>query len=107
MTGMSEIIEATKRAARRLLIDYTCDVVQSDEDPTLIVDRTMTDDVVWVTDGNALTRDQLVAHAATARKNVTTGEMLIDELLVDGSRFAARCRLAVEHRKLGRVSMDW
>jgi len=107
MTGMSEITEVTELAARRLLIDYTRDMGQSDEDPALIVDRTMTDDVVWVTDGTALTREQLIAHAAPARKNVTAGEVLIDELLVDGSRFAARCRLVAEHRKLGRVLMDW
>lgn len=99
--------EATELAARRLLIDYTRDIAQSDEDPALIVDRAMTDDVVWVTDGTALTRDQLIAHAAPARKNVTAGEILIDELLVDGNRFAARCRLVAEHRRLGRVLMDW
>ncbi|MFI1097970.1 hypothetical protein [Streptomyces sp. NPDC020917] len=104
---MSETTEATERAARRLLIDYTRDIARSDEDPALIVDRTMTGDVVWMTDGNALTRDQLIAHAAPARKNVTASEVLIDELLVDGSGFAARCRLVAEHRTLGAVRMDW
>jgi hypothetical protein len=107
MTGMSETAEATERAARRLLIDYTRDIARSEEEPALIVDRTMTDDIVWVTDGTALTRDQLIAHAGPARKNVTAGEMLIEELLVDGHRFAARCRLVAEHRKLGHVRMDW
>ncbi|MBP2707806.1 hypothetical protein JOL79_28900 [Microbispora sp. RL4-1S] len=104
---MSEITQTTELAARRLLIDYTREMARSDEDPALIVDRTVTGDVVWVTDGTALSRDQLIAHAAPARKNVTAVEMLIDELLVDGNRFAARCRLLAEHRKLGRVSMDW
>jgi hypothetical protein len=107
MTGMSETSEATERAACRLLIDYTRDIAQSEEDPALIVDRTMTPDVVWVTDGTTLTRDQLIAHAAPARKNVTAGQMLIDELLLDGHRFAARCRLVAEHRRLGSVRMDW
>ncbi|MFG1810353.1 nuclear transport factor 2 family protein [Streptomyces sp. NPDC049040] len=104
---MTATSEATERAARRLLLDYTRDIGQSDEDPAVVVDRTMTDDVVWFSDGAALTREQLIAHAAPVRKNVISGELLIDELLVDGGRFAARCRMAVEHRKLGRVSMDW
>lgn len=104
---MSQTAQATEQAARRLLIDYTRDIAQSEQDPALIVDRTMTADIVWVTDGNALTRDQLIAHATPTRKNVTAGEMVIDELLIDGRRFAARCRLIAEHRKLGSVRMDW
>ncbi|WP_328459704.1 nuclear transport factor 2 family protein [Streptomyces sp. NBC_00448] len=99
--------ETTERAARRLLIDYTRDIALSDEDPALIVDRTLTGDAVWVTDGTELTREQLIAHAAPARKNVTATGMRIDELLVDGRRFAARCRLSAEHRKLGTVVMEW
>ncbi|WP_176735480.1 nuclear transport factor 2 family protein [Actinacidiphila rubida] len=104
---MPQTAEVTEQAARRLLIDYTRDIAQSEEDPALIVDRAMTADVVWVTDGNALTRNQLIAHAAPTRKNVTAGELTIDELLVDGHRFAARCRLVAEHRNLGSVRMDW
>jgi hypothetical protein len=104
MTVMSEITEA---AARRLLIDYTRDVALSDEDPAQIVDRTLTDDAIWVTDGTELTRDQLIAHAPPARKNVTATEMQIDDLLVDGHRFAARCRLSADHRKRGHVVIEW
>jgi hypothetical protein len=104
MTGMSEITEV---AARRLLIDYTRDIALSDEDPEQIVDRTLTDDAVWVTDGTELSRDQLIAHAPPARKNVTAVEMRIDDLLVDGDRFAARCRLITDHRKRGHVVIDW
>ena len=104
MTGMSEI---TALAARRLLIDYTRDMALSDEDPAQIVGRTLTDDAVWVTDGTALTRDQLIAHAAPARKNVTACDMRIDDLLVDDRRFAARCCLSAEHRKLGHVVIEW
>ncbi|MEU9059417.1 nuclear transport factor 2 family protein [Streptomyces sp. NPDC048430] len=101
---MSEI---TELAARRLLIDYTRDMALSDEDPAQIVDRTLTDDAVWITDGTELTRDQLIAHAAPARKNVTASAMRIDDLLVDGRRFAARCCLSAQHRKLGHVVSEW
>ncbi|MEW9533114.1 hypothetical protein [Microbispora sp. NPDC049125] len=104
LTTMSEI---TEQAARRLLIDYTRDMALSDEDPERIVDRTMTADAVWVTDGTTLTRDQLVRHAAPARKNVTSIEMRIDDLFVNGHEFAARCCLTTEHRKRGRVVIDW
>ncbi|PUB24995.1 hypothetical protein C8K30_108252 [Promicromonospora sp. AC04] len=104
MTAMSEI---TELAARRLLIDYTRDMALSDDDPEQIVDRTVTDDAVWVTDGTALTRDHLVAHAGPARKNVTAVQMRIDDLLVDGHRFAARCCLSTEHRKLGHTAIEW
>ncbi|MFJ8827616.1 nuclear transport factor 2 family protein [Streptomyces sp. NPDC102467] len=101
---MSEI---TELAARRLLVDYTRDMALSAEDPTQIVARTLTDDAVWITDGTKLTRDQLIAHAVPARKNVTAGDMRIDDLLVDGRRFAARCCLSAEHRKLGHVVSEW
>jgi hypothetical protein len=101
---MSEITEG---AARRLLIDYTRDMALSDEDPAQIVDRALTDDAIWVTDGIELTRDQLIAHAPPARKNVTVCEMQIDDLLVDGHRFAARSRLSTDHRKLRHVVIEW
>ncbi|WP_377273532.1 hypothetical protein [Peterkaempfera sp. SMS 1(5)a] len=101
---MSDI---TERAARRLLIDYTLEMALSDEDPAQIVGRTVTEDAIWVTDGTELTHDQLIAHAAPARKNVTDVQMRIDDLLVDGQRFAARCCLTSEHRKLGHVVIDW
>lgn len=104
MTDMSEI---TVEAARRLLIEYTRDMSLSDEDPTQIVDRTFTEDAVWVTDGTELSRDQLIAHAAPARKNVTAVQMQIDDLLVDGHRLAARCCLTTEHRKLGHMVIEW
>ncbi|MEV0774736.1 nuclear transport factor 2 family protein [Streptomyces sp. NPDC050428] len=104
MTGMSEI---TVRAAHRLLIDYTRDMALSDEDPAQIVDRTFTEDAVWVTDGTELSRDQLIAHAAPARKNVTASQMQIDDLLADDHRFAARGRLNTEHRKLGHMVIEW
>lgn len=103
MTPMSEI---TAAAARRLLVDYTRDMALSDEEPTRIVDRTLTPDVVWVTDGSELTRDRLIAHAHPVRKNVTACDMRIDELLVDGHRFAARCLLSTDHRKLGHVEIE-
>lgn len=104
MTNMSEI---TEQAARRLLIDYTRDMALSAEDPERIVGRTVTDDAVWVTDGTTLTRDQLIAHAAPARKNVTSIQMRIDDLFVNGHEFAARCCLTTEHRKLGHVVIEW
>ncbi|MCZ4101101.1 nuclear transport factor 2 family protein [Streptomyces sp. H39-C1] len=101
---MSEI---TELAARRLLIDYTRDMALSDEEPERIVGRTLTDDAVWITDGTELTRDQLIAHATPARKNVTASDMRIDDLLIDGRRFAARCCLSAQHRKLGHAVIEW
>ncbi|GLY83437.1 hypothetical protein [Actinoallomurus iriomotensis] len=101
---MSEI---TVAAARRLLIDYTRDMALSDEDPAQIVNRTLTDDAIWTTDGTELTRDQLIAHAPPARRNVTAIEMRIDDLLVDGHRFAAHCHLITDHRKLGHLVIEW
>ncbi|MGW0329687.1 nuclear transport factor 2 family protein [Nocardia sp. NPDC003183] len=101
---MSEI---TERAARRLVLDYTRDMALSDEDPAAIVDRTLTEDVIWQTDGTELDRDRLIAHASPARKNVTAVDVTIDDLLVDGHRFAARCRLDAEHRKLGHLRIEW
>ncbi|MEV1173513.1 hypothetical protein [Nonomuraea sp. NPDC049784] len=79
----------------------------SDEDPARIGDRTFTEDAIWVTDGTELSRDQLIRHAAPARKNVIAVEMQIDDLLVDGHRFAAHCRLVADHRKLGHTVIEW
>ncbi|MGN9846102.1 hypothetical protein ACTMTI_49105 [Nonomuraea sp. H19] len=33
--------------------------------------------------------------------------MRIDDLLIDGPRFAARCYLSTDHRKLGHVVIEW
>ncbi|MCF6467927.1 hypothetical protein FAF44_05850 [Nonomuraea sp. MG754425] len=67
----------------------------------------MTDDAVWMTDGTELTRAQLIAHAAPARKNVMSVQMRIDDLFVNGHEFGARCRLTTEHRKLGHLVIEW
>ncbi|MFD3510170.1 nuclear transport factor 2 family protein [Nocardia sp. NPDC058666] len=101
---MSEI---TERAARRLLIDYTRDIALSDEDPADIVDRAMTEDVSWRSNGIDLDRAKLIAHATPSRKNATAVHVHIHDLLVDGDRFAARCRMEAEHRKLGHMVIEW
>lgn len=33
--------------------------------------------------------------------------MRIDDLLIDGHRFAARSRLSTDHRKLGHMEIEW
>ncbi|TDC73857.1 nuclear transport factor 2 family protein [Streptomyces hainanensis] len=74
------------------------DLLGSDEDPGLIVDRYHTPDVVQVADGHWMDRDKLVAHTRPVRKNRPSGRWDVHDALVSGDRIAARFTLYVTNR---------
>lgn len=78
---------------------YTDELLSSDEDPALIVDRFHTPDIVQIADGHRMDRDKLIAHTRPVRKNRPDGRMEVHEALTDGDTIAARYTLYVRNRK--------
>ncbi|OXM51487.1 nuclear transport factor 2 family protein [Amycolatopsis alba] len=75
------------------------ELVNSDEDAGVIVDRYHTPDIVQFADGHRMDRDKLIAHTRPVRKNRPTGRMEVHEAVVNGDRIAARSTLYVTNRK--------
>ncbi|MFF5343452.1 nuclear transport factor 2 family protein [Streptomyces althioticus] len=74
------------------------DLLQTDEDAALIVDRYHTPDIVEVADGHRMDRDKLIAHTRPVRKNRPTMRMEVHEAVADGDRLAARYTLHSSQR---------
>ncbi|MFI2411949.1 nuclear transport factor 2 family protein [Streptomyces sp. NPDC018947] len=77
---------------------FTEDLLQTDEDAALIVDRYHTPDIVEVADGHRMDRDKLIAHTRPVRKNRPTMRMEVHEAVADGDRLAARYTLHSSQR---------
>ncbi|GII01387.1 nuclear transport factor 2 family protein [Planobispora takensis] len=76
------------------------------EDPGTVLDRYYTPEIVYVSDGIALDRDRLVAHARPARRNGRLLRVDVHETLVSGDRAAARSVLHAVMRKGKAVTME-
>ncbi|QXV60612.1 nuclear transport factor 2 family protein [Amycolatopsis sp. TNS106] len=74
------------------------ELVNSDEDAGVIVDRYHTPDIVQIADGHRMDRDKLVAHTRPVRKNRPAGRMEVHEAMANGDRIAARSTLHVTNR---------
>ncbi|MFF1509596.1 nuclear transport factor 2 family protein [Streptomyces sp. NPDC058326] len=79
-------------------------VVHGSEDPSELMSRYFTPDVVQVADGVVLDRDRLLAHLRPVRRNVRTFRCEVHEALADGGRIAARFTIHAGMRKGGQVS---
>lgn len=77
---------------------FTEELLASDEDAAVIVDRYHTPDVVQIADGHRIDRDRLIAHARPVRKNRPGIRMEVHEALADGNRIAARYTLHATQR---------
>ncbi|WP_306185352.1 MULTISPECIES: nuclear transport factor 2 family protein [unclassified Streptomyces] len=77
---------------------FTEELLQSDEDPAVIVDRFHTPDIIQVADGHRIDRDKLIAHTRPVRKNRPTIRMDVHEAIADGDRIAARYTLHASQR---------
>ncbi|MGN5381156.1 nuclear transport factor 2 family protein [Streptomyces lasalocidi] len=77
---------------------FTAELLESDEDPAVIVDRFHTPDVLQVADGHRIDRAKLIAHTRPVRKNRPTIRMEVHEALADGDRIAARYTLHSSQR---------
>ncbi|MBB5806927.1 putative SnoaL-like aldol condensation-catalyzing enzyme [Saccharothrix ecbatanensis] len=74
---------------------FTDDIVNSEEDAELVVDRYHTRDVIQFADGNPIDRDKLVAHVRPVRKKKPATRVEVHDALADGDRIAARYTLHV------------
>ncbi|MBX7555473.1 nuclear transport factor 2 family protein [Streptomyces sp. NPDC004232] len=74
------------------------ELLRSDEDPAVIVDRFHTPDIVQVADGHRIDRAKLIAHTRPVRKNRPTIRMEVHEAITDGERIAARYTLHSSQR---------
>ncbi|TCP54861.1 hypothetical protein EV191_10270 [Tamaricihabitans halophyticus] len=78
---------------------FTDELLRSDEDAALVVDRYHTPDIVQVADGRRMDRDKLIAHTRPVRKNRPTGRMEVHEAVAHGDQIAARYTMYVQNRK--------
>ncbi|MET9377401.1 nuclear transport factor 2 family protein [Streptomyces sp. NPDC002992] len=83
---------------------FTEAVVHGSEDPSDLMSRFYTRDVVQVADGIPLDWDRLVAHLGPVRKNLREFRFEVDEALADGCRIATRFTIHARMRKAGPVS---
>lgn len=77
---------------------FTEDLLQTDEDAAVIVDRYHTLDIVEIADGHRMDRAKLIAHTRPVRKNRPTIRMEVHEAVADGDRLAARYTLHSSQR---------
>lgn len=77
---------------------FTEDLLRTDEDAALIVDRYHTPDIVEIADGHRIDRGKLIAHTRPVRKNRPTIRMEVHEAVADGDRLAARYTLHSSQR---------
>ena len=73
-------------------------MASTEEDPTAIVDRFCTPDFEQWNDGVRLDREQLIAHARPARRNVTSVRTDVHDVVASGDRAAARYVLTATMR---------
>lgn len=78
---------------------FTNDLLHSDEDPAIVVDRYHTPDIVQVADGHRMDRDKLIAHTRPVRRNGATSHLEVHEALTNEDSIAARYTLHVKTRK--------
>lgn len=87
-----------KRFIADFFSSFTDELLRSDEDPALIVDRYHTPDIVEIADGHRMDRDKLIAHTRPIRKNRPTSRIEVHEALANGDRIAARYTLYAQNR---------
>jgi hypothetical protein len=77
---------------------FNYELLNSDEEGAVIVDRYHTPDVVQVADGHRIDRDKLIAHTRPVRKNRPSSRMEVHEATAAGDRVTARYTLHVTQR---------
>lgn len=80
------------------LNSYSEEFIYGDEDPSVVVDRYHTPDIVEIADGIRMDRDKLIAHAKPLRKNRPSGRMEVHDAIAHGDQIAARYTMYVHQR---------
>ena len=88
------------------LQSYPREMAMSDEDPAAVLDRYYADDFEQWNDGMRFDRDLLIAHARPARKNAVSVEVDVHDVLVVGSRVAARYTMQADMRSGRSLAID-
>ncbi|GGR90614.1 hypothetical protein GCM10010252_31800 [Streptomyces aureoverticillatus] len=83
---------------------FTDAVVHGSEDPSDLMSRYYTRDVVQVADGLPLDWDRLLAHLRPVRRNLRQFRCEVHEAFADGDRIATRFTIHARMRKGGPVS---
>ncbi|WP_432135742.1 nuclear transport factor 2 family protein [Streptomyces sp. bgisy154] len=113
--GGTSVTTDPKRFIADFFTSFTEDLLRSDEDAALIVDRYHTPDIVEIADGHRMDRDKLVAHTRPVRKNRPTIRVEVHDAVAEADRIAARYtlhssqrgkNLAVEVYFFGRFAPD-
>lgn len=78
---------------------FNHDLIHTDDDPAVIVDRYHTPDIVQTADGHRMDRDDLIAHTRPVRKTKPTARIEVHDALADGDRLAAHYTMHVKRRK--------
>ncbi|MEW2429137.1 nuclear transport factor 2 family protein [Micromonospora sp. NPDC047644] len=88
-----------KEFIENFFTSFMDDLVRGDEDPSVVVDRYHTPDIVQFADGNLMDRTKLIAHSRPARKHQTDARWEVHEAMADGNGIAARYTLHFQTSK--------
>jgi len=91
---------------REYLISYPHELAFGADDAQVVFERHHTLDFVLVNDGQPLNRSVLLAHVQSSRKNVTSVQVEVHEVLVSADRVAARYTLTAVMRKARVVTTE-
>ena len=83
----------------QVMTSLTEEIAFGDGDPSAVIDRYYTPDIVQYVDGRRLEHTALVDHVRPARKNLVSFRYDVSEALVTGDRIAARYTLHAVMRK--------
>jgi len=87
-----------KQFISNFFTSFTDELLSTEGDPALIVDRYHTPDIVQVADGHRMGRDKLIAHTRPVRKNRPNSRVEVHDAIANGDRIAARYTLHVQQR---------
>ncbi|MEE6262225.1 nuclear transport factor 2 family protein [Plantactinospora sonchi] len=78
---------------------FMSDLVRGEEDPTVVVDRYHTPDIVQIADGSRMDRAKLIAHVRPAQRHQPSARWEVHEAVADSDRIAARYTLHFQNSK--------
>lgn len=87
-----------KRFIADFFASFAEELLHSDEDPAVIVDRYHTQEIVQIADGHRMDREKLIAHTRPVRKNRPSSRTEVHEAIAHGDQIAARYTLHIQQR---------
>lgn len=87
-----------KQFIAEFFTSFSGQLLSSDEEAAVIVDRFHTPDIVQVADGHRMDREKLIAHTRPVRKNRPESRIEVHDAMTTGDRIAARYTMHVRNR---------